>query len=197
MSRARTLLGTLGLVVFVVGVFTVFNPAFAAAIPVQGVAESIGGPWVFVAAFGVLAVAVVVAVLLARGVEGIDESRPPDPEDVYRVPHPGQEFDDFVEDGVGVRERLFGDRHQRTRERVATAALTTLERTRGLSRDEARDAIARGTWTDDAAAASFLSSRRTPGLSERLVAVFRGESTFQHGARRAAQEVSRLHGGDR
>lgn len=197
MRRTRTLLGFLGIVAFVLGTYTVFNPAFAAAIPVQGVAEAIGGPWVFVASFGVLAVAVVVAVLLARGIEGIDESRPPDPEDVYRVPHPGQEFDDFVADGVGVRERLFGDRHQRTRQRVTAAALTTLERTQGLSRDEARDAVARGTWTDDAVAASFLSSRRTPGLSDRLVAVFRGESAFQYGARRAAEAVARLHGGDR
>lgn len=197
MRRTRILLGFLGIVAFALGVFTVFNPGVAAAIPIEGVAEAIGGPWVFVASFGVLAVAVVVAVLLARGVEGINESRPPDPEDVYRVPHPGQEFDDFVDDGVGVRERLFGNRHQRTRQRVTAAALTTLERTQGLSRDEAQDAVARGTWTDDAAAASFLSSRRTPDLSQRLVAVFRGESTFQHGARRAAEEVAHLQGGDR
>lgn len=195
MRRTRVLLGAVGVVAFLLGAMTVLAPGVAAIIPVDGLVAALGGPWVFVATFGVVAVAVVVAVLLARGVEGIDESTPPDPEEVYEVPHPGAGLDAFLEGGVGLRERIFGNRHERVRNRLGTAALTTLQRT-GLSRDEARQALASGTWTDDDAAAAFLATGRVPSTRERLVAAVRGESAFQYGARRAADEIARLEGGD-
>ena len=196
MNRNRVVLGAVGVVAFLLGTLTVLAPGTAALLPVDGLVAALGGPWVFVATFAVVAVAVVVAVLLARGFGGIDESTPPDPDDVYEVPHPGAEFDAFVDGRVAFRERLLGNTHERIRERLGMTALSTLQRA-GLSRDEARQALASGTWTDDDAAAAFLSSRRTPSLRERLVAAVRGESAFQYGARRAAEELARLEGGER
>lgn len=190
MKRSRLLLGVAGVGIFLLGALVVFSPSTADAIPVGGLVESLGGPWVFAAAFGVLALIPLVTVVVARGVQGLDESTPPDPEDVYAVPAPGASFDEFVDGRGSVRERLFGDRHSRLRERLRQTVLATLMRTEGMSRDEARTAIAQGTWTDDPAAAAFLSDRQTPGTRARLLAVVRGESGFQHGARRTAIAIA-------
>jgi hypothetical protein len=187
---SRLLLGVVGLAAFLLGALVVVSPSTAGLVPVGGVVEALGGPWVFAAVFAVLALVPLVTVMVARGLRGIDESTPPDPEDVYGVPAPGAAFDEFVEGRGSVRERLFGDRHARLRERLRETALATLMRTEGMSRSEARTAIEQGTWTDDPVAAAFLSDRQTPGARARLLAVVRGESSFQHGARRTAAAIA-------
>lgn len=197
MKRSRTLLVLVGGAVFALGALILLSPGLASAVPVGGLVEALGGPWVFVASFGVLGLVVVITVLLARGIQGIDESTPPDPERVYRVPSPGQSFDEFVGTGVSIRERLFGDRHEQIRQRVRQTALSTLMRTEGMSRQEAKTAIRKGTWTDDSVAASFLSRRQTPGTGERIAAALGSESSFQRGARRAAQAIARHEGESR
>lgn len=197
MKRSRLLLGVVGAGVFLFGVAIVVEPSTAAALPVDAAVELLGGPYVFVAAFGVVAFTVVVGVMLARAIDGLDESTPPDPEDVYRVPQPGHRFDAFVDGGGSVGRRLFGSRHEAVSRRVQQAAIATLIRTEGLSRSEAETAIEQGTWTDDSVAAAFLSERRRPSLGQRLVAAVRGESAFQQGARRAALAVARYDEGER
>lgn len=197
MNRGRVFLGIVGLGVFLLGVATVVAPSTAAAVPIEGVVELLGGPYVFVAAFGVVAFVVVVGVMGARAIDGLDEATPPDPEDVYQVPVPGHEFDAFVDSGGGVTARILGNRHERARNRVRRTALSTLIRTGGMSRDEAEAAIREGTWTDDPVAASFLSTRHRPGLGQRLAAAVRGESSTQRGARRAALAVARYDEGPR
>lgn len=191
MRRSRALLGLVGGAVFLLGVAITLSPSTADAVPLDGAVEALGGPYVFVAAFAVAAVVVLLAVLLARAIEGIDESTPPDPEEVYRVPSPGQGFDEFVDGGVNLRARLFGDRHERVRDRLYRTAVATLVRAEGMSRAEARESLERGTWTDDEAAAAFFADRRTSRARGRLAAVVRGGSTFQHGARRAAEAIAR------
>lgn len=197
MNRWRKLFAVLGAGVFVVGLLTVVSPSLAGAIPIDGLVAFLGGPYVLLAALGVVAFVVAVSVMVARSIEGIDESTPPDPEDVYRVPHPGHRFDEFVDGGVRLRLHLFGDRPERARMRLQQTAVATLMRTDGLNRSEAREAIATGAWTDDELAASFLSGRRAPDAGERLVAALRGESAFQHGARRAAEALARYDEGRR
>lgn len=195
MKRSRLALGLVGTAVFVLGLAIVATPSTASALPVDPVVELLGGPYVFVALFGVVAFAVVLGVMLARAIAGLDESTPPDPEDIYQVPQPGHRFDRFVEGGGSVGRRVFGSRHEGVRRRIQQTALATLVRAEGLTRSEAETAIARGTWTDDPVAAAFLSERRTPSVTERLVSAIRGQSTFQQGARRAALEIARVDEG--
>lgn len=197
MKRSRRLLALAGGVVFLLGVWITLAPSIAGALPVSGAIEALGGPYVFVAVFGVAALVVVLAVLLARAIEGIDESTPPDPEEVYQVPRPGQPFDEYVDGRMNVRAQLFGNRHERIRDRLYRTAVATLVRVGGMSREEARESLERGTWTDDPTAAAFLSDSQNPGVGQRLAGAVRGESPFQHGARRAAEAIVRYEEGTR
>lgn len=197
MNRWRKLYAVVGAGVFLLGLLTVLSPSVAGAIPIDGLVAFLGGPYILLATVGVIAFVVAVSVLVARSIEGIDESTPPDPEDVYRVPHPGHDFDEFVDGGLRLRLSLFRDRHARVRARLQRTAMATLMRADGLDRTEAREAVATGAWTDDDLAASFLSERHTPDVGERLVAAVRGESPFQHGARRAAEALARYDDGGR
>lgn len=189
--RSRTLLGGAGLVAVAVGALVVVAPSSAELLPVDGIVEALGEPWLFVAAFGVAGLVVLVAVMLARAVGGLDESTPPDPEDVYRVPSAGHRFDQFVDGDADLRDHLFGDHHEQVRRRIRDTVLATLMRTGGLSREEARAAVENGTWTDDSVAAAFLSERQRPTFRERLAAAVKGDSSVQQGARRAAEAVDR------
>jgi hypothetical protein len=132
-----------------------------------------------------------------RAVGGQDQATPPDPEDVRTAPVPGAEFDAVVDDGVGLRERLFGDGREQVRRRLRETATQTVMRRENCGRERARESVATGTWTDDRDAAAFLGGDEgpTPPLSSRMRAALRGRSWFQHGARRAAEAV--VGAGDR
>jgi hypothetical protein len=197
MSRSRRLLAAVGIVAFLLAVVGVFTPDSLGGLTrsLDSLVDRLGGPWVFVAAFGVLALAAGLAAQAGRAVGGLDEATPPDPEGVHEVPRPGHRLDAFIEGETSLPERVFGDRHERVRERLRAAALATLRRS-GLTREEALEALERGSWTDDPVAAAFLSETRTPGLGERVAGLVRGESAFQRGARRAAEAVAD-RGGER
>lgn len=195
MNRTRRWLAVAGTAVFLLALVVVVSPGTAGLLAFDAVVDAIGGPYAFVAAFGVIAFVVLVSVMIARAVEGLDESTPPDPEDVYRVPQPGHRFDAFVEGRGSLTRRLFGSDRETARARLQQTALATLMRVEGLSREEAKRTIERGTWTDDRVAAAFLSGRRQPSLGERLLAAARGESPVQHGARRAADALARYDEG--
>lgn len=196
MNRLRGLLAAVGVVGVAVGLATFAAPGIADAVPVQAVVEVLGGPWVLAALFGAAALVVVLAVILMRGVGGIDQATPPAPEDVYEVPHPGNTFDEFL-DGLDVGQRLSGERHRDVRERLRKAACATLMRVEDLDKEEAVRRVDDGAWTDDDVAASFLATRETPGLGGRLVATLRGETRYRRGARRAALAVAAYDGGGR
>ncbi|MFB6171111.1 MAG: hypothetical protein ABEJ23_01155 [Haloarculaceae archaeon] len=177
-----------------VGVLTVAASLVAGRLPVGAATSALGGSYLLVAAIGAGMLVVVALALVARGIGGIDQTTPPDPEGVADVPTPGTGFDEFVDGRVSLRERFTGDRHEQVRTRLTDAAVTTLMRTEGLSRDGAAERVERGTWTDDRAASAFLAEGTGPGLAARLAAALRGQSTFQHGARRAAVAIARREG---
>lgn len=196
MSR-RLLLGVAGIVAFVFGYVAVTVPGVASVVPVGPGAADADLGYVLVAVLGLLAVLLVVLVLGARAVFGIDQADPPAPETPQRVPRPGESFDEFVSGDAGIRDRLVGDRYREVERRLRRTAVETVMREEGVTRDEARRAVERGTWTDDEEAAGFLASSWTPPLSTRLLAAVRGRSAFQRGARRTAEAIARQGGGDR
>lgn len=196
MNRLRGLLAGLGVLATAVGFAMFVAPGLAAAIPIDGAVTVLGGSWVLAAVFGVAAVLVVLAVISMRAVGGIDQTTPPDPEDVYEVPHPGESFDRFLE-GLRIDERLSGDRHDDVRERLRDTACLTLMRVEDLDKQVARERVEAGDWTDDQVAASFLASGETPGLAGRILASVRGETGFRRGARRAALAVANYEEGGR
>jgi hypothetical protein len=79
------------------------------------------------------------------------------------VPLVGERFDGVLADV----ERMSATRLRRSeepaylRERLRQAAVVTVARERGVDHDRAAALVDRGTWTDDPAAAAFLS----PGLT--------------------------------
>ncbi|ELZ24109.1 hypothetical protein C475_12707 [Halosimplex carlsbadense 2-9-1] len=77
---------------------------------------------------------------------------------------------------------------RRTRDRLRETAVRTVARRRSVSRERAERLVARGDWTDDAAAAAFLGDQSAP----RRVRLGRRVSTrlaFRYQARRAARAV--------
>lgn len=197
MNRRRLVLGLVGAVAFVFGYVAMTVPGVASVVPLGPDAADADTGYVLVAALGALAVLLVAAVFGARAVYGIDQADPPAPETPQQVPRPGQSFDEFVSGDVGLRERLVGDRYGEVERRLRRTAIETVMQERGVTREEARRAVHRGTWTDDEEAAGFLASARTPPLSTRLFAAVRGRSAFQRGARRTAEAIARQGGGDR
>lgn len=195
LNRARIPLALLGGVVFALGVAVIVEPSTAESLPIEPVLELLGNEYVLVAAFGVAAILVVLAVLLARVVSGINQATPPDPEEVHRVPRFGESFDEFVSD-AGVRAWLLTDRHRTIRTRLRDAAITTVIRESNCTRDEARERVERGAWTDDPEAAAFLAETGELGLAARVVAALRGESPFQRAARRTAAEITNYDAGE-
>lgn len=196
MSSRRLLLGLAGAAAFVFGYVAMTVPGVAGLVPVDPGAADADLGYLLVAAVGALAVLLVLVVLGARAVFGIDQADPPAPETPMEVPRPGESFDEFVSGDLGLRERLVGDRYREVERRLHQTAVETVMREQGLSRDEARRAVEQGTWTDDEEAAGFLASSWTPPLRTRLLAAVRGRSAFQRGARRAAEAIAR-QGGDR
>lgn len=196
MKRARAALATLGGATFALGVAILLAPGLADLVPVEAALAVFDNGYLLVAAFGVVALVVVVTVLLVRGVAGINQTSPPEPESAGSAPRPGEGFDDLIS-GIDLRSALFESRREQVRDRLHDAAVTAVMRETGDTRSEARERVERGTWTNDAEAAAFLAGERTPGASTRVAAVLRGETAFQRGARRSARAVARYDAGGR
>lgn len=196
MSR-RLLLGLAGVAAFGFAYAAMTVPGVADLVPVTPGAADADLGYLLVAALGGLAIVVLATVVGARAAFGIDQADPPAPETPRRAPRPGASFDEFVDGTVGLRDRLVGDRHRQVQARLREAAVETVMRERGSTRDEARRAVERGTWTDDEVAAGFLAPSGRAPLGTRIVAAARGRSTAQRAARRAADAIGRLRGGDR
>jgi len=197
----RLLVALSGLAVFGAAVLVLVDPATAALVPVDGAVAALGFDYLLLAIVGVVALVVTLVVLALRAVGGLDQAEPPAPEEIATVPTFGADVDAVVEDGTGLRARLFGDERERVRERFRETAVATVMRVSNCSRAEARRQVATGAWTDDAEAAAFLaSSGEGPGTwRTRFGAAFSGETPFQRGARHAAEAVVGLAetGGDR
>lgn len=199
MRVLRALLGAVGLSILGGAVALVLAPSLAGSIPVAALLELAGNDYVLVA---VVAAAMLLATLLAvtvRGITGIDQATPPDPEEVQSAPRPGEAFDEAVAGLPTFDLPWTDDDRTAIRDRLYEAAVGVEMRRANVSRAVARTAVDRGDWTDDRVAAAFLSAEDGPGpgAGERLRAALRGESWFQRGARLTAREVARIHEGGR
>jgi hypothetical protein len=193
--RARHPAMLAGLAVFTVAVGVVVGMEVGADVT-AGLVEAAGNDYVVLAVFGAIALLLVFVVALSRALFGQEQAEPPDPEGVQTAPHPGAEFDRVVDEGLSLRTQLFGDDGEGVRERLRRAAVEVVMRGEIVARDEARDRVYDGSWTGNDAAAAFLAADgdRSPPLSARLMAAFRGRTSFQHGAEAAADEIARQAG---
>lgn len=193
MNWSRRLTLAVGLLLAVATLLVLTVPAVGNAVPLASIVEQLGGDFVFVALFGLLAVVLLVIALAWRGVNGLNQTTPPTPEEVQSVPRFGGDFDDEVDERAGIRDRFFSDRPAALRERVREAAVTAEMRASGCSRTEAVSRVDAGTWTSDREAAAFLSGADgpSPPVRARVRAALGGRAWYQRGARRAADAAVR------
>lgn len=153
--------------------------------------------YAFVTLVGALAMLQGVRYAAARRRSDVRETETGDPELRYRVPTPGDEFDEQMVDAAGWSLRSVSRRRDvRTRLRQATLDALVVHDHCNPAEAEAR--IESGTWTDDAIAATFLSDDApAPPLRTRLWTLFRRESQFSHRVRRTVDAVVSLQEGDR
>lgn len=189
MRPARLGLAAVGIVLFLVGALTALAPGAAALVPVGPVLAALGSGYALIAAFGVAAVVVVLAVLTVRATVGLDQADPPAPERAAPAPYSGAAVDAALQAGATAWMRA--ETRDRVRERLREAAVGALARGAGCTREEARRRVERGTWTDDEAAAAFLAGEDAPTLGARLAGALRGDPPARRGARRAAEELAR------
>lgn len=170
-----------------------------------GVAAFVGAALVLggVTSLGISSGATIVVGLVALAVAlggvdrrwgGRDHETTPEPERRNHVPVPGADLTDAIDQ---FRSSRGGRTATSTRivDGLRGAAVAVLTRFGGLGDDEADERIDDGTWTDDPAAAAFLSpSVERPGRSvrQRVAALLRGRSDFRQGVRRTAAAVARV-----
>jgi len=111
-----------------------------------------------------------------------------EPERRYVVGVPGEDLDDRIRRSV---ERTRGGHRarERVRGRLRDVVTAELVATREYTPGEADDAVRDGTWTDDAAAAAFLSETLSMPVRETLRARLAGQSSFRFGLRRTIAEL--------
>lgn len=111
-----------------------------------------------------------------------------EPERRYVVDVPGDDLDDRIRRSGG-RTRGAARARERIRTRLRDVAAAELVATRNYTESEAEDAIAAGTWTDDPAAAAFLSETRSMPIRDIFRARLAGMSSFRFGMSRTIAEL--------
>lgn len=192
--RVRIALGLVGIAVFSLAVLVVAVPAVGDAVPSDALVDAVGNDYLLAAAVGVLAAVLVVAVVALRGLDGIDQATMPNPETVQHADYPGVRFDRTVTERTHLLPHRHGEEEERLRDRIRRAAERAVMRRENVPRERANAMVERGEWTDDATAAAFVSDARRPPARTRFLALLSRRSSFQRGARRAAEEVCRLDG---
>jgi len=190
----RSVLTALGVGVVGVALAVLLVPGASDLVPVDVAVTALGNDYVLVATLGLAALAGVVSVVGARGVGGLDQATPPDPERVYAAPRMGAAFDEFVS-RTGPRAWLGRDADDDLRERLRRAAVAVVMREQNCARAEAERRVASGDWTRDPTAAAFLRERdgSLPVVSRLRVAI-RGRSWTRREARLTALEIARIAG---
>lgn len=188
MRRARLALAAVGVAAFLIGVLTAVVPGAAALVPVGAAVAALGSGYALVAAFGVAALVVVLSVLAVRALLGIDQADPPVPERAAPAPYPGAAIDEALQSKAAAW--LESDRRRAVRARLRETVVGALARETDCSREEAKDRVDRGAWTDDDAAAAFLAGGAA-GLGDRLTGTLSGAPPEREAARRAAEEIAR------
>ncbi|WP_128477516.1 DUF7269 family protein [Halorussus pelagicus] len=181
------ILTTVGVVAVAVGLLLMFVPGFAAAI---------GTGYAAVTVVGLLALVQAVRVARSRMATELRAAETDDVETVEAMPTPGEEFDRTVAElRSGPRRNLIRERSD-LRDTLETAALTAVADRENCSRDQARDRIETGAWTDDPHAATFLGGPDAPSppLADRVKIAASTQSPFQYRIRRTADAVARTAG---
>jgi hypothetical protein len=187
-------LATVGAVVLGLALALVTVPDAVTAVRVDDLVALLGNDYLLVVPAGVLAAVAVLSVVASRLRSGVDEATPPDPEGVPTGPHPGSEFDDLVDDGIGPLGRLFSDRDERVRDHLRRTAVRTVMRADNCSREVARERVARGEWTNDRGATAFVNGADDEG-GPGVLDVLRGDTRFQQGVRRTALAIAHYEDG--
>jgi hypothetical protein len=195
--RTRLAIGGVGAAVLAVAFLVVAIPSLSGAISLDGLVEAVGADYLLAAAVGAVACVLVVALVVRRALGGIEQARMPEPETVQHADHPGVRFDRAATGRIRLLPRPPTAEERELRERVRAAAERAVMRRERVSRSDAAATVDRGEWTDDVAAAAFVSDDARPPIRVRLAALFSRRSWYQVGARRAAEEISRVDGGGR
>ena len=188
MSRARTALLAVAVAALAYGTATAFDPGLAGLLVVNEF---------YVPLLGGLALVLGYRSLRRRRRSEIRGAETDDPEVVAPVDAPGAEFDRQVASATGYR-RATVQKRRRVRKRLEESAVAVVQRRLDCSREDARDRIEAGTWTDDPFAAAFLGGEDAPAppLIDRLRHALSQESTFQRDARRTADAIADLARGE-
>ncbi|WP_276280845.1 DUF308 domain-containing protein [Halorussus caseinilyticus] len=183
------ILTAVGVVAVALGLLMAVQPRLASAV---------GTGYAAVTVVGLLALVQGIRVARSRQATDLQATTTPDVETVETVPTPGDEFDRTVAElRSGPRRVLIRERAD-LRETLEAAALTAVADRENCSRQQARERIDAGTWTDDVHAASFLGGTDAPSppVFDRLRLAVSTESPFQYRIRRTADAVARTAGVD-
>lgn len=188
MKRAQGI-AAVGVALFGLGtVVGLIAPGTAGLVPVSVVVDRLGNDYFLVATLALVAVAFALFVLVRRG-RTRSGTPVPEPERVPSGPHPGADFDRFVDAHPLLAAPCPGRRN--VRNRLRETAIATVQCISSVPRDAARERVNTGSWTDDPEAAAFLAGESAPRRSpiERVGALLRGETPDQRRARRAAAAI--------
>ncbi|UPV72915.1 hypothetical protein M0R89_10175 [Halorussus limi] len=181
------ILTVVGVVAVAVGLLMMFVPGFAAAI---------GTGYAAVTIVGLLALVQALRVGRARMATELRAAETADVETVEAMPTPGDEFDRTVAElRSGPRRVLIRERAD-LRDALENAAVTAVADRENCSREQARERVETGAWTDDPHAAAFLGGADAPSppLFDRVKIAASTESPFQYRIRRTADAVARTAG---
>lgn len=190
----RRLLVVVGVVSAVGGVVLVVRPELATF-----------GQQSLLTILGVLALLQAGRVALDRRSATRDAVGTPDPETEQDLPAPG---DDLETSLAAVRRRAptlsrqaelqRRQRRETVRERIEAAAVETIVRQHGCTRERARQALSTGEWTEDPDAAAFFTGElEGVGRRGRLRRALGSEPPYSRRARHAARAVAALADAER
>jgi hypothetical protein len=194
--RGRVAVAAVGVLGLAAAIVLVAGGAAGDGRDASALVAAAGNDYLLAAGVAAVSLVVVAVVLGLRGVGGVDQATPPDPETVQDAPHPGVAFDRTVQDGSWLPFGGDADGRDAVRERLRRAAVRSVMHRDGCSREEARARVTAGSWTDDAAAAAFLSDDVGVSATRRLLGSLSPGSRFERGAKRAVDELCRREGVD-
>lgn len=178
-----------GGLLFVLGIAILLVRGLAMLVPIGWLVDALGHDYLVVAFLGVVALAVALSILIVRSVEGFDQSTPPSAESVPTGRPVGADIDRAAADDLSLREHVAGTRREELRRRLRETAVRTVMRTDGCSQAAAEAAVSAGEWTDDDAAAKFLTAEGTDSFPRRLRDGLPGGSRFQKRTRAAVAAI--------
>lgn len=112
----------------------------------------------------------------------------------FEPPRPGADVDAQFGDTGGSRFGGSSDAH--FTDRVRQLAVQVLVDARGVSREEAREQLEQGTWTDNETAAAFFADHIEPPAEDVVGTVVGFESMYERQAQNVVLELERIAGLD-